>query len=130
MDYDGVLMERGKVLKLGMKVTAGRKLRWLDRHKGAEVLSIEKKYLTGIWDIRDQLKAAQIANCRFSVCATRAGPDEVQPVYRCRNADAQIPGADGTLRRVGACLLRRGDVCQFGEEWFDHERIEPAGGAA
>ncbi len=64
----------------------------------------------------NQAWAAWMANCCHSACeCTPRG----RPRYMCRHPQA------GPL--VGSCV---GRTCVIRAEWFDHERIDQAGGAA
>ena len=51
LNFPMVLMDRDRVLHLGMKIKALRKLRWLERHRMDEVLRVERRYM------QDRLKA-------------------------------------------------------------------------
>jgi hypothetical protein len=44
--FDTVLMDRAKVTQLGLRIQGLRRLRWLERHKAAEVVRIERKYMS------------------------------------------------------------------------------------
>jgi hypothetical protein len=44
-EYDAVLLDKTKVLELGLRIKGLRRLRWLERHKANDLLAVEKKYV-------------------------------------------------------------------------------------
>lgn len=46
LTYPAILMDSDKALQLGLRIQALRKLRWLERHKMAETIAIEKRYIS------------------------------------------------------------------------------------
>jgi len=44
--FDTVLLDRAKVTQLGLRIQGLRRLRWLERHKTAEVVKIERRYMS------------------------------------------------------------------------------------
>lgn len=45
LDYSAVLLDQNKVLQLGLRIQGLRRLRWLERHRAAEAVKIERKYM-------------------------------------------------------------------------------------
>jgi len=82
LDYDGVLMGRNKTIELGLKVKAVRRLRWLGMHKDAAALSIEKKYLTSVWEAKVTLRDSQVASYKQQLVDARKQRDSARAWYR------------------------------------------------
>ena len=59
INYDTVLMDRQKVMQLGLRIQGLRRLRWLDMHRGAEILAIEKKYMADRIRIKLELEVVR-----------------------------------------------------------------------
>jgi len=45
LSYPAVLMDKDRVIQLGLKIQGLRRLRWLERHKAGDVVQIEKRYM-------------------------------------------------------------------------------------
>lgn len=45
LNYPALLMDKNRVIYLGTRIKALRRLRWLERHRNAELIRIEKKYM-------------------------------------------------------------------------------------
>jgi hypothetical protein len=56
LDYDAVLMDVNKTIQLALRISGLRRLRWLDMHRGAELLKIEKKYIQDRFQARLELE--------------------------------------------------------------------------
>ena len=46
LTYPAVLMDKDKVLQLGLRIQALRRLRWLERHKMKDVVEVERRYMS------------------------------------------------------------------------------------
>lgn len=66
LDYPAVLMDREKVLHLGLRIQGLRRLRWLDMHKSDDILEVERKYVGTV--LRAKL---DIERARYSACKTQ-----------------------------------------------------------
>ena len=80
--WDAVLMDRAKVTELGLRLKAIRRLRWLDLHKGADLLVIEQKYLRDTTAEKDKLSASQVASYREQLQTSRAELAKERSWYR------------------------------------------------
>lgn len=45
VDFDTVLLDKNKVIELGMRIQGLRRLRWIERHEAEQLMGIERKYL-------------------------------------------------------------------------------------
>ena len=82
VDYDSVLMGKMKVIELGMKIKGLRRLRWSDRHRGAETLAIEKKFISATWTAKLQLRDSQLVQANKQIVQARKERDEARKWYR------------------------------------------------
>ena len=46
LNYSTVVLDRDKVLQLGLRIQGLRRLRWLERHKAVETTEIERRYMS------------------------------------------------------------------------------------
>jgi hypothetical protein len=46
LDYEAILVDRDKIVQLGLRIQGLRRLRWLERHKAMDTVEIEKKYMS------------------------------------------------------------------------------------
>ncbi len=63
----GILLEKGKVIDLGMRVKTLRRLRWLDRKAGRRVLKTELKYQAATSKAKTDLLGAQVMDLKTQV---------------------------------------------------------------
>ena len=82
VEYDSVLMGKMKVIELGMKIKGLRRLRWADRHRGAEALAIEKKFISATWTAKLQLRVSQLVQAKKQIAQARKERDEERKWYR------------------------------------------------
>ena len=82
VEYDSVIMSRGKVIELGLKIKGLRRLRWLDMHKGAEALAIERKFLSSTWKAKLELRDSQVASYKKQLVTARQERDAARAWYR------------------------------------------------
>jgi hypothetical protein len=58
--FDTVLMDRDKVTQLGLRIQGLRRLRWLERHRAGEVVSIERKYMSDRFTAQVKLEQSRV----------------------------------------------------------------------
>ncbi len=46
LNYSAVVLDKDKVLQLGLRIQGLRRLRWLERHKAVETTNIERRYIS------------------------------------------------------------------------------------
>jgi hypothetical protein len=80
--YDAVLLDRVKVLELGFRIRALRRLRWMDFHRGAELLAIEQRYLRETSTQKDKLASSQLASYRDQLQQAQAEISRAGAWYR------------------------------------------------
>ena len=80
--WDGVLLDRIKVMELGLRIKAIRRLRWLDLHKSSDLLAIEQKYLRDTSTEKDKLAQSQVASYREQLVQTQAELSKSKAWYR------------------------------------------------
>lgn len=82
LDYDGVLMSKNRVLRQGLRIKGLRRLRWLDRHKGAELLDIEKKYVGDKLQAKLTLEKSRSSSYKSQRDQARHERDQARKWYR------------------------------------------------
>ena len=80
--YDAVLLDKAKVVELGLRLKAIRRLRWLDLHKSSDLLAIEQKYLRDTTAEKDKLAQSQVASYREQLVQTQAELSKSKAWYR------------------------------------------------
>lgn len=64
LDYSALLLDKNKVIQLGLRIQGLRRLRWLDRHKGVEVLRVERKYVGTVLRAKIALEKSRVMTLR------------------------------------------------------------------
>jgi hypothetical protein len=82
LDYDAVLLDRSKVLELGLRIEAIRRLRWMDLHRSADLLTIEQKYLRDTAAEKDKLAQSQVESYKTQLVQTQAELAKERSWYR------------------------------------------------
>ncbi len=59
LNYDSVIMDINKVLQLGLRIKGLRRLRWIDRHKNAELNEIERNFIKTQMQVKLDLAMTQ-----------------------------------------------------------------------
>lgn len=80
--YPAVLLDKNKVIQLGLRIQGLRRLRWLDLHKGASVLKIEQKYSESKFQAKLDLEKSRSASYKSQRDDARAQRDELGKWYR------------------------------------------------
>lgn len=81
-DYDSILMDKVKVVQLGLRIQALRKLRWVERHKDDKRWEIERSYLSDIHKAKAGLLQHQVDNWKDQAKRAREERDEARAWYR------------------------------------------------
>lgn len=79
---DSILMDKDRVITLGMRVKALRRLRWLDLHKGKDLLEIEKKHATDVIQAKLELEQSRANEFKKQRDDARKQRDSSQKWYR------------------------------------------------
>lgn len=82
LTYPAVLMDKDKVLQLGLRIQGLRRLRWLDLHKGAEVLKIERKHTGAQLQAKLDLEKTRSKTYKGQRDDARRQRDEAKKWYR------------------------------------------------
>ena len=82
LDYDAVLLDRAKVLELGLRIEAIRRLRWMDLHRSADLLAIEQRYLRDTAAEKDKLAQSQVSSYRTQLQQSQAELSSARAWYR------------------------------------------------
>lgn len=82
LDYDAVLLDRSKVMELGLRIEAIRRLRWMDLHRSSDLLTIEQKYLRDTAAEKDKLAQSQVASYRGQLEQAQAELAKEKAWYR------------------------------------------------
>ena len=77
-----LLMGKQRVISLGMRIKALRRLRWLDLHKGAAVLEVERQYLSKVAAARQALRDSQLKSYKQQLAEAREQRDRARAWYR------------------------------------------------
>jgi hypothetical protein len=82
LEYDAVLMDRAKVIELGLRIEALRRLRWMDLHRSSDLLTIEQKYLRDTAAEKDKLAQSQVESYKNQLVQTQAELAKERRWYR------------------------------------------------
>lgn len=82
VDFDAVLLDKMKVIELGMRIKALRRLRWLERHKGKDLLAIEKKYVSDRLNAKLKLEQSRVKSYKQQRDDARAQRNKLRAWYR------------------------------------------------
>ena len=82
LDYPVVLMDKDKVIQLGLRIQGLRRLRWLDLHKGEQVVEIEKKYVGQTLQAKVDLEKSRVKALTSQRDDARRQRDEAKKWYR------------------------------------------------
>jgi hypothetical protein len=82
LTYPVVLMDKDKVLQLGLRIQGLRRLRWLDLHKGKDLLKIEKTYTTDRLKAQVDLEKSRVKVLKEQRDDARKQRDEARKWYR------------------------------------------------
>jgi len=80
--YDAVLMDKLKVIELGLKIKGLRRLRWLERHKGEKLLAVERKYVGQRYQAQLKLEQERVKTARGQRDDARQERDDSRKWYR------------------------------------------------
>jgi len=61
ISYPALVMDKDKVIQLGIRIQGLRRLRWLERHKYVDVLDIERKYISDRLTAKLELEQSRTA---------------------------------------------------------------------
>jgi hypothetical protein len=82
LDYPTVLMDKDKVIQLGLRIQGLRRLRWLDLHRGAKILEVESKYVGSVLQSKIELEKSRVTALRGQRDDARRQRDEAKKWYR------------------------------------------------
>lgn len=82
IDFDTVLLDRAKVTQLGLRIQGLRRLRWLERHKAAEVVKIERKYMSDRLTAQLKLEKSRVKEAVQQRDSARKERDSARKWYR------------------------------------------------
>ena len=80
--WTGILMDKGRVIDLGMRVKSLRRLRWLDRKAGRQKFKSELKYREATLGAKLKLKDAQISDLKEQNASKAARIEKLSAWYR------------------------------------------------
>lgn len=82
LSYPAVLMDKEKVVQLGLRIQGLRRLRWLERHKAADTTEIEKKYMADRLTAQLKLEQSRVQVAAQQRDEARKERDSAKKWYR------------------------------------------------
>lgn len=82
LDYPAVLMDKDKVIQLGLRIQGLRRLRWLDMHRHDRLLEIEKKHVGAQLQAKIALEQSRVNALTGQRDEARRQRDEARKWYR------------------------------------------------
>ena len=82
LTYPTVLLDKNKVLQLGLRIQGLRRLRWLDLHKGRKLLKIEQTYTADRLKAQIKLEKSRVTVLKGQRDDARRQRDEAKKWYR------------------------------------------------
>lgn len=82
LDYPAVLMDKEKVVQLGLRIQALRRLRWLERHKAKDLVEIERKYMSDRLTAQLKLEQSRVKEAVLQRDDARKERDSAKKWYR------------------------------------------------
>jgi len=82
LDYPAVLMDKDKVIQLGLRIQGLRRLRWLDMHRHDRLLEIEKKHVGKTLQAKIDLEKSRVKALTSQRDDARRQRDEAKKWYR------------------------------------------------
>lgn len=80
--WDGILMDKDRVIQLGLRVTALRRLRWMDTLKAQDLLVAEKRLVEDSQKANLQLATSQRDNYKQQLAQTQEDLAKERKWYR------------------------------------------------
>jgi hypothetical protein len=82
LGYKTVVLDKDKVLQLGLRIQGLRRLRWLERHRATETTRIERKYMSDRITAQVKLEQSRVKVATSQRDQARKERDEARKWYR------------------------------------------------
>lgn len=82
LTYPAVLMDKDKVLQLGLRIQALRRLRWLERHKMSDVVEVERRHMSDRLTAKLKLEQSRVKEVVQQRDQARKERDSARAWYR------------------------------------------------
>lgn len=82
LDYPAVVLDKDKVLQLGLRIQGLRRLRWLERHKAVETTKIERTYMSERLTAQLKLEQSRVKEAVQQRDQARKERDSARAWYR------------------------------------------------